>query len=279
MEIVIGILLVLALVLLGLAIWVVLDRRSDRAEWHRLSAFQPDEPASFSDVMVTDLPEPARRYFTYAIRPDTPLLPVTVIEMKGQFSIGTKDAPAYQPMEAHEILAAPEGFVWAMLTRGGMPFSGSDSGLWTRFRMLGLIPVARFGGDADHTRSAFGRHVAEAVIWAPAALLPRPGVTWVGVDDDTARVTIRHGDLSQAVDVTFDGEGRPVVVAFQRWNNANPDKEYRLQPFGAVMSDFRDVGGYRLPFHVEAGNMFGTDDYFPFFIAEVTKIWFPGHTP
>jgi hypothetical protein len=117
------------------------------------------------------------------------------------------------------------------------------------------------------------------VIWAPAALLPGPGVTWSVVDDDTARVTIRHGDLSQAVDVTVDGEGKPVIVSFQRWSDANPDKEHRLQPFGAVMSDFRDVAGYRLPFRVEAGNMFGTDDYFPFFLADVTEIRFPGHQP
>ena len=52
-------------------------------------------------------------------------------------------------------------------------------------------------------------------------------------------------------------------MSFQRWSNANPEKVYRLQPFGAVMSDFREVGGYRLPFRVEAGNMFGTDELFP----------------
>jgi hypothetical protein len=34
--------------------------------------------------------------------------------------------------------------------------------------------------------------------------------------------------------------------------------------------------GLALPFHVEAGNMFGTGDYFPFFIADVTEIRFPG---
>jgi hypothetical protein len=122
--------------------------------------------------MVSDLPEPAARYFTYMIRPGTPLLPVAEIDMTGQFSLGTKDDPRYQPMEARQILAAPEGFVWAMRTRGGMPVSGSDSGSWTRFRIVGLIPVGRLGGDRDHTRSAFGRYAAEAVIWAPAALLP-----------------------------------------------------------------------------------------------------------
>lgn len=65
-------------------------------------------------------------------------------------------------------------------------------------------------------------------------------------------MTVRHGDLSQAVDVTVDDDGRPVVASFQRWSNANPDKVHRLQPFGASISDFREVGGYRLPFRVAA---------------------------
>ena len=152
-------------------------------------------PNIFVAGMVADLPEPARRYFAYAIQPGTPLRPVVEIQMTGQFSLGTKDDPRYRPMEARQILATPEGFVWEMRTRGGMPLSGSDSGRWTRFRIFALIPVARVGGDPDHARSAFGRYVAEAVIWAPAALMPGPGVTWEAVDDDTARVTVRHGDL------------------------------------------------------------------------------------
>lgn len=279
MKILYAILIILGIVLLGLALSVLLDRRADRVEWDRLAALQPDDPQFFNKEMVAELPEPARRYFSYSIRPGTPLLPVVEIEMTGQFSLGTKLNPRYQPMEARQILAAPEGFVWAMKTTGGMPVAGSDSGLWTRFRIFGLIPVARAGGDPDHARSAFGRYVSEAVIWSPAALLPGPGVTWTEVDDDTARVTIHHGEMSQAIDLTVDAEGRPDVVSLERWTNANPDKAYRLQPFGAVLSDFREVGGYRLPFHAEAGNMFGTDEYYPFFIADVTEILLPGALP
>ncbi|HMA99335.1 MAG TPA: DUF6544 family protein [Wenzhouxiangella sp.] len=253
-----------------------MDWRADRTEWDRLLAFQPANPELFEPAMVEELPEPAQRYFGHTIRPGTPLLPVAIIEMTGDFSLGTKDDPRYQPMEARQILAVPEGFVWSMHTRGGIPVSGSDSGSWTRFRIFGLIPVGRLGGDPDHTRSAFGRYVAEATIWGPAALLPGPGVRWSAVDEDTARVTITHGKLEQAVDITVDAQGRPVEVSFQRWSDANPDKVHRLQPFGAVMSDFREVDGYRLPFRVEAGNMFGTEAYFPFFRADVTKIRFPG---
>ena len=276
MKFMIGIVVAIFLALAVLSVMRFLDWRADRAEWDRLAALQPANPELFEPAMVAGLPEPARRYFAYTIRPGTPLLPVAVIEMTGEFSLGTKDDPRYQPMEARQILAVPEGFVWSMRTRGGMPISGSDSGSWTRFRIFGLIPVGRLGGNPDHTRSAFGRYVAEATIWAPAALLPGPGVRWSAVDDDTARVTITHGDLKQVVDITVDAQGRPVEVSFQRWSDANPDKVHRLQPFGAVMSDFREVDGYRLPFRVEAGNMFGTEDYFPFFLADVTEIRFPG---
>lgn len=273
------ILVIVAALVLGVAALALLahmDRRADRAEWARLAARQPGVPVPFDPAMVAGLPEPARRYFAFAIRPGTPLLPVAEIDMRGQFSLGIKSAPNYQPMAARQILAVPEGFVWAMRTRGGMRLSGSDSGGWTRFRLFGLIPVARLGGDADHARSAFGRYVGEAVIWTPAALLPGPGVVWSPLGGDSARVTVTRADLRQAVDITVDAGGRPVEVSFQRWSDANPDKVHRLQPFGAVMSDFRAVGGYCLPFRVEAGNMFGTGAYFPFFRAEVTDIRYPG---
>lgn len=251
------------------------DWRADRTEWRRLAALQPARPALFAVNMVADLPEPAQRFFRHAIAPGTPLLRVAEIDMAGQFSLGSKDKPAYQPMQARQILAAPDGFVWAMRTRAGMPVSGSDGAAWTRFRIFWLIPVARMGGTPDHARAAFGRYVAEAVFWTPAALLPGPGVAWTPVNANTARVTVTRGALQQAVDVTVDAQGRAVEVSFQRWSDANPDKTYRLQPFGGYLSEYRAVGGYRLPFKVEAGNMFGTADYFAFYRADITGIRFP----
>ncbi len=276
MKTIVGIAIALLMSLSALAVLVAADRRADLAEWKRLTSLQPATPRRFTQEMVAGLPEPAKRYFLFTIRSGTLLRHVAEIDMEGRISLGTKDAPAYQPMEARQVLAVPEGFVWTMRTLGGMPVSGSDSATWTRFRIFWLIPVARLGGDRNHALSAFGRYVAESVFWTPAALLPGPGVTWERVDANTARVTVRHEDLEQAVDVTVDREGRPVKVSFQRWSDANPDKEHRLQPFGGYLSDFRVVGGYRLPFRVEAGNMFDTDDYFPFFLAEVTEIRFPG---
>lgn len=60
----------------------------------------------------------------------------------------------------------------------------------------------------------------------------------------------------------------------QRWSNANPEKKYRLQLFGGYLSEFRLFGGFRLPTHVEAGNHFDTDQYFPFFVADLSAVEF-----
>ena len=228
--------------------------------------------------MVADLPEPARRYFRFTISDGTPLYTVATLKMQGRFSLGSKAAPNYMDMSAMQVLAAPDGFVWKMSGQSGlMRISGSDSGAWTRFWLLGLAPVARFGGNLDHKRSAFGRYIAEAVFWTPAALLPGPHVTWERVSENTARVEVNHDGLEQAVDITVDNDGRPTQVKFPRWSDANPAKVHQIQPFGGHLSAFKDFDGFRLPTHVEAGNFFGTDNYFPFFIADVTEIRFPGY--
>lgn len=269
----------LLLILFGIVSAILLsltffDYLSDRSEWKRLAGLQTENPELFDLKMIEDLPEPARRFFKYAIVPGTPLLTVAEIDMAGKFSLGSKEKSDYQDMEAHQILASPEGFVWRLNLPGLIPISGSDSGKWTRFRIFELIPVARMGGDPDHTRAAYGRYVAESVFWTPAAVLPGKNIRWEKIDNNTSRVTISNGKLSQEVDLKVDAAGCPVAVSFQRWSNANRDKVFRLQPFGGKLSDFHEVQGFRIPFRVEAANMFGTDDEFYFFKAEVTSVRF-----
>ncbi len=268
-----------ALLLLAVAclyLWRLMDHRTDRIEMERLLETQPLDPEKFDSRMLAGLPGVARRYFEFTILPGTPLHTAAHIFMTGQFSLGTKDAPAYLNMIADQVLAAPIGFVWKMTAKNGlMQISGSDSASWTRFWVMGLIPVTRMGGNRDHARSAFGRYVAEAVFWTPAALLPGPGIRWEAVDGQTAKVVISHGELEQAVYLTVDKEGRPIKVSFPRWSNANPEKVFRIQRFGGYLSKYREFQGFRLPTHVEAGNHFGTDNYFPFFIVDVSNIRFP----
>jgi hypothetical protein len=182
-------------------------------------------------------------------------------------------------MQARQVLAPPEGLLWqAEIGRGLMRLSGSDGMVgdrsWTRFGWLGLVPLVRAGGTPDHLRAAFGRVVAEAAFWAPAALLPQAGVRWTAADDDTARALVRHRGMEQQVDLRVDARGQPVWACIPRWSNANPQGVFRLQPFGGEPGDFRTVDGYTVPFRLDGGNFFGTPAYFPFYRARLREIRF-----
>lgn len=267
-------------VMLMLALWRNVDRRVDQNAWARLAAQQKVAPTRFDPALVADLPAAAQRYFLHAIKPGTSLKTVAVIVMRGQLGLGDATKPNYQPMRAEQILAPPYGFIWRLRAgTGAMRLSGSDGAesgrSWSRFWLLGVLPVARAGGTANHFRSAFGRYVAEAVFWTPAALLPSETVRWDTIDESSTRVTLTHRGLAQSVDLTVAPDGRLTQVSFQRWSDANPVGQFQMQPFGGYLADYRDFGGYRLPTHIEAGNFFGTDDYFPFFKVTVTDVHFP----
>jgi hypothetical protein len=137
-----------------------------------------------------------------------------------------------------------------------MDFDGERS--WVRFWLLGIISVVRTGADPNHARAAFGRVVAETVFWAPAALLPRNGAIWEQVSDDTVRATASCRDMIQTVDITVSKDGKPHLVAIPRWNDANPEKKYQIQPFGGYASEFREFAGYTLLTRVEGGNFVGS---------------------
>ena len=264
----------------GLALRRRLDLRDDRRASAALAATRAREPACFDPRQVTGLPEPARRYFQFVMAPGAPLHSVAEIEMSGRFNLGTRERSNWLSMSARQTLAGPRGLVWRMSARRDwLRVSGSDAladGIsWTRFWLGGVVPVARTGGTLDHRRSAFGRAVAEAVFWAPATLLPGAGIVWSQVDASTARVSVSRDGMEQTVDVTVAADGRPTRVTFLRWSNANAAKAFRLQPFGGVLSEFREFGGFRLATHVEAANQFGTPAYFPFYVAEVERITFP----
>lgn len=283
MSLILGVLSWGLAVLLLLAVASVtrrqLDRRREEGTWRSLSGRAGQEADAFAPAMVEGLPEAARRFFLYTIEEGARLRTVAEVVMDGEIGLGDGSDPRYLPMRGHQIIAPPFGLVWKLEAGSGfMRISGSDgfdgSSSWVRFWLMNLIPVVRAGGGRDHARSAFGRVVAESVFFAPAALLPREGVSWEPVSDGTARATVRFGDMTQTVDVSVDEDGRPHTVVIPRWSDANPENEYRVQPFGGTVSEFQRFDGYLLPTRIEGGNFIGTPDYFPFYRARVESIRF-----
>jgi hypothetical protein len=234
--------------------------------------------ATFSPALLDGLPDAVRRYFLFSIAPGTPLLSGVELTMGGTFSLGTKDKRQDFAMEAHEVLAVPDGFIWRPQLRSGpLWLTGSDGFVggesWTRFWLASLLPVARTGNSADHRRSAVARLALEA-IWAPASLLPRHGATWTAVDARRATVTLTVGDEVVTANFEFGDDGRPVSVSTLRWTDANPQHRFAWQPFGARFAAYGTFAGYTIPTEVEVGNQFGTPAYFPFFRARIEAAGF-----
>ncbi|WP_163558205.1 DUF6544 family protein [Halomonas sp. NO4] len=271
----------LSIVLLAVQAWRLADNRAADSAWAWLQSKAPASVEGFDPAVVADLPDAARRYFLYTIAPGTPLHVVSEVRMTGEIGLGNKAAPGYRPMQAHQLLAPPHGFVWRLKAgSGAMRMSGSDGmadgRTWTRFWLNGTLPVVRAGSDENHLHSSFGRAVAEASFWAPAALLPQHGVRWEDTDaPDRARAVITHGSLEQSIEIAVAEDGRPLWVKLQRWSNANLEGEWRYQPFGGYLDDFQHFDGFTLPTTIDGGNHFGTESYFPFFRARVEAIRFP----
>lgn len=272
-----------ALVVAGLAVGLWAHSRDQarmRAVWAALERAREADPPRFDPAEIADLPEVAQRYFARAIEPGTPLHRVVRLRMEGSFVLNGNTLP----MTARQILAPPaQGFVWqAEVGSGLMRFAGSDgfhahgghaASCWTRFWLHGLIPLVRIADTDDHARAAATRVMLEAV-WAPASLLPRYGAQWVQTGPDSAEV--RYADVQgiEPMHLTLDATGNPVEVSALRWTDANPDKVYRLQPFGGRLLEMTRHQGFLVPTRVEMGNMWGTPAYAPFFHATITRVDF-----
>ena len=258
------------------------DQRQAREVWAALEASADPSPPLYHPAMVADLPEIARRYFARGIEPGTPLHRVVRLEMEGTFVVNGTD----MPIRARQILAPPsEGFVWeAEVGTGLMRFAGSDGhhapeggtrDSWTKFWLHGLVPLARIGTGADHFRAAATRTMLEA-IWAPASLLPQFGAQWTQTGPDSAEIRFDAMEDTEPMRLTLDAEGNPAEVVALRWTDANPERVYRLQPFGGRMLETGRFGGFTIPTRVELGNQYGTPDYAPFFFATITSADFGG---
>jgi len=268
-----------ALIAAILLSWRMLDHRWDLHVAAQLAEGAGASPARFDPAMIADQPEPVRRYFTHAIAPGTPLAGTVELHLEGRFNMGTTDAPHYRALYAKQVLNHPSGFVWQVVLRGDETWiSGSDGAFqgqsWSRFWLMGALPVAREGGAPDHYKSAFGRYAAEAVFWSPASVLPGPNARWRAVSPGTVQVTLRHKAQTVVVDLVIDAAGAPVTVSFERWSNANAQKQYRWQRFGGHLSQPRRFGGITIPTRVLAGNDFGAPTFAPFYEATVTDARF-----
>lgn len=241
--------------------------------WQELA--QGAQRGAFCPDQLGELPAPAQRFLTRAIRPGSSLASSVCLTMEGTIRLGAK----WLPLRAEQVLAPPRGFVWRANVRSGlMRISGADyyaSGQGAvSFWLWSILPVMRAGGP--HTsRAARGRLAAES-FWLPSALLPGEHVRWRAVDDETAEVVLQLDGEDVPVRLSVDAQGQLTSVAMNRWGDQTEDKSFALIPFGGSLSEERRFGDYTIPTRVSVGWWYGTEKFadHEFFRARITAAEF-----
>ena len=222
---------------------------------------------TFDPAMALGLPEPARRWLSHAIEPGTPLWRRAELVMHGQIRLGR-----WRAFTARQVLAPPDGYLWAATTRlAGLPVTGYDrlgSGAGEmRWRLLRLIPVLNAEGP-DITRSAYGRLAGEIAL-IPTAF--RHAAWSRSEHPNTAVATWQFGDDTEAAELRVKRSGRIAEIRVNRWGNPGGEPFGRY-PFGVRVEAESRFGGITIPSVFRAGWWWGTERQHEgeFFRAEIT---------
>ena len=229
---------------------------------------------TFSEDMVADLPEPARRFFLHAIKPGTPLAHVAHIEMSGE--IKPNEQMGWAPFTARQVLTAGRGFLWeARVWMRGMLVTGSDYYLNGEGRMriapLGIIPVVDAAGP-DIARAARARAVAELIWWLPSSFFLEPAARIEPVDDRRFVAVYPLDGEETRLKLTVDDEGRLLEGVLPRWGNQTETGEFAYIPFGGKVEEERTFDGYTIASGASVGWWFGTERYREFFRVTLDRV-------
>ncbi len=226
----------------------------------------------FSHELIQDLPEKAAQYLSHAIRPGTILAEGVELHMKG--TIKTSPTAEWMSFEARQYIKLGTGFVWRpeikvnnlMRLYGADYYYHGDARVY--FTLWGLIPVVNAAGE-DISQSAAGRYLIES-IWLPTQFLPSSGAEWKTGTDSTAEVSLFADDFRTPITLQLGKNGSLRSITALRFQ----DSSRQMVPFGGIIEDEENFGGYVIPRKVRVGWFFGTDDYAEFFRAEILDAGF-----
>lgn len=114
-----------------------------------------------------------------------------------------------------------------------------------RIKLMSALPLLEDEGRPELAQSALIRYLAEAV-WCPTILLPRPGLQWEAIDDDSARVTLTDSGFSVSLVFHFNARNEVErVVADERFREL--DGRYIPTRWTGYYKGYGDRGDMHIP--------------------------------
>ena len=169
-----------------------------------------------------------------------------------------KPGAGWQPIKAEQVIGLRQaGFVWQARQVAGpvtvvrvIDAYVAGGGL-LQARLLGSIPVARAEG-AEMNRGEAMRYLAE-LPWAPDAIAMNRDIRWRMLESGEAEARLEMVPRDAVVRFAFDAAGDIATIRAEDRPATGPDGNTVLKPWEGHFSDYREMGGRRIPARGEVG--------------------------
>jgi len=222
----------------------------------RASAQQPTGARVDFDTF-SGLPAPVIRYFKHVLMDGQPFLAQAKIRQQGEQRCETDSDDWYPYTASHLIVPPVTGFAW---------IAKSDASMGTYVRMLesyndgvGSSSVNLFAAftlsseqDSPELNAASLQHYLASTVWVPTSLLPKFGVKWTAIDDNTAMASLTVKETTVSLEFRFNKAGE-VTGVYSPARFRLVDGEYRQQAWEAKFSDYQLESGMKIPQSTTSG--------------------------
>jgi len=214
-------------------------RRASAAAFDRLLNRLPPEPLWFSEAMLAELPELARRYFSFALPLNSYLPSRCELEMQGRVAMGGPRWPRFQRLKAREIFALPQDLSWS--AQIGPLWRGYDICEAER-QLSAFLCLQTPDMSLPRQLLLMARSLAD-LLWMPASLLPRFGAHWEALDSNSALISKRLGGQELKMRLQMASDGYPLSLVVVEADEAVP-LEHAI---GIEVRGVEAFGDFRLP--------------------------------
>jgi hypothetical protein len=161
---------------------------------------------------LAGLPAPVQKYFRTVLQDGQPIILAVDLEHTGAFNMG-ETGDQWRPFTSTQrVIAQRPGFDWdawiamapGVTVRVRDAYVAGEGILHAS--LFGLVPLVNMRDEEEMARGELMRFFAETA-WYPTALLPSQGVEWEGIDDFSAKATLKDGEVVLTVVFHFDEQG------------------------------------------------------------------------
>ena len=208
-------------------------------------------PAVVDFTQLDSLPKPVQRYLRAVLRDGQPLIRRVHLTQEGEFLVRPESNGWGSFTAVHDIVPSPAGFIWDARIRmaPGISVRVRDSFVNGQGEMFGsllaVFQVMKMGGTAEMATASLQRYLAEAV-WAPTALLPSAGVSWVALSDSSARASLTVAGTTVSLDFFFGADGL-VNRVFSEARGRAVDGKTIPTPWQGRWLEYAERAGMRVP--------------------------------